>query len=89
MSWTSSLLFAIQNGLYGNNQRNVYAGCDLRDLYILVVDTREVPVGTFICDMELVENQLTIGLNSSLCNRNSLMAGGVGYKYQAFPHHTL
>jgi hypothetical protein len=54
MSWTSSLLFAIQYGLYGNRQRNGYARCALQDLYILVVDTREFPVGTFIRDMELI-----------------------------------
>ena len=56
MSWTSSLLFAIQYGLYRRGQRNGYPSCDLQDLYILVVDTKEFPAGTFIRDMELINN---------------------------------
>ena len=55
MSWTSSLLFAIQYGLYRNQQTNGYSRTDLRDLFILVVDTSKLPPGTFIRDLDAMK----------------------------------
>jgi hypothetical protein len=54
MSWTSSLLFAIQYGLFRNQQTNGYTRSHLRDLFILIVDTSEFP-GAFIRDIEAIE----------------------------------
>ena len=53
MSWTSSLLFALQYGLHRH-----YADYDKPDLSLislLVLDTREFPKGTFIKDLEVME----------------------------------
>lgn len=52
MSWTSSLLFAIQYIFYrhaDNRDRS-----DFRDINILVVDTNGLPEGAFIRDIELI-----------------------------------
>ena len=55
MSWTSSLLFAIQYGLYRNQQTNGYSRTELQGLFILVVDTGDFPPGTFIRDLEAIK----------------------------------
>ena len=55
MSWTSSLLFAIQYGLYRNKHMNSFSRCSLQDLHILVIDTKGFSAGVFIRDMELID----------------------------------
>ncbi|KAL5341433.1 hypothetical protein BJX70DRAFT_386725 [Aspergillus crustosus] len=50
MSWTSSLMFALQYALY----RHQKDGDDLRNIYLIVLDTSLFPEGTFIQNMELM-----------------------------------
>lgn len=50
VSWTSSLLFALQYCLY----RNVTDKSPLEDLKICVVDTMGLPEGVFVRDLELL-----------------------------------
>lgn len=54
VSWTSSLLFAIQYIYY----RHLHTGLDgssLADIKLYVVDTTKFPKGTFMCDMDLMK----------------------------------
>ena len=53
MSWTSSLLFALQYGLYRHHTD--YDKPDLSSISLLVLDTPDFPKGTFIKDLEIVE----------------------------------
>lgn len=53
-SWTSSLLFAIQYGLY-KHRGNHFVKPDLSKISLLLLDTRDVPEGTFIKDLEIME----------------------------------
>jgi hypothetical protein len=55
MSWTSSLLFAIQYRLYRNKHKKSFSHCDLRDLHILVIDTKGFSASAFIRDVELID----------------------------------
>ncbi|KAL4900132.1 hypothetical protein BDW74DRAFT_104352 [Aspergillus multicolor] len=50
MSWTSSLLFALQYALY----RYRKDGDDLRHIQLIILDTTLFPAGTFIQDMEIM-----------------------------------
>ncbi|KAL4944116.1 hypothetical protein BDV06DRAFT_116824 [Aspergillus oleicola] len=50
MSWTSSLLFALQYALY----RHRRDGDDLRHIQLIILDTTLFPAGTFIQDMEIM-----------------------------------
>ncbi|KAL4974655.1 hypothetical protein BDW66DRAFT_139318 [Aspergillus desertorum] len=50
MSWTSSLLFALQYALY----RHRKDGDDLRNIHLIILDTTLFPAGTFIQDMEIM-----------------------------------
>jgi hypothetical protein len=50
MSWTSSLLFALQYALY----RHRKDGDDLRHIHLIILDTTLFPAGTFIQDMEIM-----------------------------------
>ncbi|KAL4982175.1 hypothetical protein BDW68DRAFT_64073 [Aspergillus falconensis] len=50
MSWTSSLLFALQYALY----RHRKDGDDLRHIHLIILDTTLFPTGTFIKDMEIM-----------------------------------
>ncbi|RDW72723.1 uncharacterized protein DSM5745_07895 [Aspergillus mulundensis] len=50
MSWTSSLLFALQYALY----RHRKDGDDLQDIQLIILDTTLFPAGTFIQDMEIM-----------------------------------
>ncbi|PKS11295.1 hypothetical protein jhhlp_003057 [Lomentospora prolificans] len=53
ISWTSSLLFALQYGLYknlGSRKRS-----QLTEINILVLDTSEFPTGTFMNDLDLID----------------------------------
>jgi hypothetical protein len=59
MSWTSSLLFALQYGLYKSRPRNGYPGCDFETLFLLVVDTQDFPAGAFVRDRELLNAFVT------------------------------
>lgn len=52
MSWTSSLLFAIQYGLYRHRGARVHV--PLSDIRLLVIDTSCFPKGTFIKDLEIM-----------------------------------
>ena len=53
MSWTSSLLFALQYGLYRHHKD--YDKPNLSSISLLVLDTRDFPKGTFIKDLEIME----------------------------------
>ena len=48
-------LFAIQYGLDRHSHTTRFARCELRDLRILVIDTKGFPAGTFLRDMEAIE----------------------------------
>ncbi|KAL4879872.1 hypothetical protein BJY04DRAFT_192611 [Aspergillus karnatakaensis] len=50
ISWTSSLMFALQYALY----RHQKDGADLRNIYLIVLDTSQFQPGTFIQDMEIM-----------------------------------
>ncbi|KAL3466922.1 hypothetical protein BJX64DRAFT_204127 [Aspergillus heterothallicus] len=50
MSWTSSLLFALQYALY----RHRKDGDDLKHITLIIIDTTLFPEGTFIQDMEVM-----------------------------------
>ncbi|KAL4912988.1 hypothetical protein BDW62DRAFT_8681 [Aspergillus aurantiobrunneus] len=52
MSWTSSLLFALQYALY----RHRRDGDDLRHIQLIILDTTLFPEGTFIQDMEIMRS---------------------------------
>jgi len=52
MSWTNSLLFAIQYAFYRHAHWKDMSA--FRDINILVVDTVEFPADTFICDVDLI-----------------------------------
>ncbi|KAH8803334.1 hypothetical protein F5884DRAFT_861664 [Xylogone sp. PMI_703] len=53
MSWTSSLLFAIQYGLYRHRKDFDYP--ELSRIFVLVLDTQYFPKGTFIKDLEAIK----------------------------------
>jgi len=50
VSWTSSLLFALQYAFY----RHVSNGTDLGDIFLCVVDTTAIPSNVFIRDIDLI-----------------------------------
>jgi hypothetical protein len=52
MSWSSSLLFVLQYGLY--RYRMDFDEPSLSDIHLLVLDTRQFPKGTFIKDLEAI-----------------------------------
>jgi hypothetical protein len=52
MSWTTSLLFALQYGLYHYQTDKDYP--EFGDIFLLMVDTRDFPERTFIKDLEAV-----------------------------------
>jgi hypothetical protein len=52
MSWTSSLLFAIQYAFYRHAHSKDVS--DFKDINIMVIDTTEYPEGTFTRDMDLI-----------------------------------
>lgn len=51
MSWTSSLLFAVQYAIWRKNKR----GRSTSQVQICAIDTREFPLGQFIRDITLLE----------------------------------
>ena len=53
MSWTSSLLFALQYGLY--RHQIDYDEVDLSQVLLFVLDTRDFPRGTFVKDVEIIK----------------------------------
>ena len=53
VSWTTSLIFAIQHGLH--RVATDWRRPDLSDVWICVVDTRDFPTGTFAKDLDLLE----------------------------------
>jgi hypothetical protein len=52
MSWTNSLLFAIQYAFYRHAHSS--DNSDFKDINIMVIDTAEYPEGTFTRDMDLI-----------------------------------
>ncbi|KAL8858806.1 MAG: hypothetical protein Q9178_004723 [Gyalolechia marmorata] len=53
-SWTTSLLSALQYGLY-RHRGSRYIEPDLSKISLLILDTRGLPAGTFIKDLEVME----------------------------------
>ncbi|PYI05903.1 hypothetical protein BO78DRAFT_419221 [Aspergillus sclerotiicarbonarius CBS 121057] len=53
MSWTSSLLFALQYGLF--RHRKVRSKPDLSEILLFILDTRGFPEGTFIKDLDIID----------------------------------
>jgi hypothetical protein len=53
MSWTSSLFFAIQHGL--RRHHTDFDNPDFSNIRICIVDTRKLPRGTFVKDLDLLE----------------------------------
>ena len=53
VSWTSSLLFAIQYIYY--RKSSAYDGSSLADIKLYVIDTTEFPRGTFMQDLDLID----------------------------------
>ncbi|SMR54502.1 unnamed protein product [Zymoseptoria tritici ST99CH_1E4] len=53
VSWTSSLLFAIQYMIY--RRRLESDGSDLDEIMLCILDTSDYPAGTFACDMDLIK----------------------------------
>lgn len=51
-SWTSSLLFALQYGLFRHVK--VDSSSDLDRIFLFIVDTRKFPEGTFVKDMHII-----------------------------------
>jgi hypothetical protein len=51
--WTSSLLFALQYGLHRVRHGNL-DGYNLSDITLLIIDTRSIPNGVFVKDLELI-----------------------------------
>ncbi|KAG2026639.1 hypothetical protein GB937_001424 [Aspergillus fischeri] len=52
MSWTTSLLFALQYGLYRHQKDDDRPAFE--DIFLLMIDTRDFPEWTFIKDLEAV-----------------------------------
>nr|KAK5449234.1 hypothetical protein LTR18_002323 [Exophiala xenobiotica] len=55
MSWSSSLLFVLQYGLYRHGHDRPFDHPALSKIFLLVVDTRDFLPGTFIRDQEAIE----------------------------------
>lgn len=53
VSWTSSLLFAIQYIYY--RHLNPEDGSDLQQIKLYAIDTTQFPKGTFLCDLDLID----------------------------------
>ena len=53
-SWTSSLLFALQYGFYRHRGDTMKIKSQLSQITIMVVDTRGLPPGTFVKDVEIM-----------------------------------
>lgn len=71
MSWTSSLLFALQYGLY-----RFQTDCDEVDLsqvLLFVLDTRDFPSGTFVKDVEIINVFASYSNGSKLKNLKTLL----------------
>jgi hypothetical protein len=56
VSWSSSLLFVLQYGLYRQHQDEQGGKeTNLSQIHLLVIDTRQFPKGTFIQDLKAIE----------------------------------
>lgn len=53
MSWTSSLLFALQFGLY--RYETDYDNPDFSEIFLYILDTSGFPEGTFIKDLDILD----------------------------------
>lgn len=53
MSWSSSLLFVLQYGLY--RDRTDHDKPSLSEIHLLMLDTRQFPKGTFLRDLEAID----------------------------------
>ena len=54
ISWTSSLLFALQYGLYRHLKD--YDKPDLAQVFLLIIDTSQLPKGIFVKDIEAINS---------------------------------
>jgi hypothetical protein len=75
MSWSTSLLFLLQYGLYRSTMDNKPK---LEDIHLLILDTRHFPRGTFIKDLDAMSD-LSIQsdrLAYSLADLMSFRTGG-------------
>jgi hypothetical protein len=82
MSWTSSLLFALQYCLY--RHRALDDKPDLSQVFLLIVDTHGFPKGTFIKDIEIMEvfaQYSDISHKKSLKNLLELRKGDAGFYF--------
>ncbi|WXC58571.1 hypothetical protein SNK03_004472 [Fusarium graminearum] len=57
MSWSSSLLFLLQYGLYRHTKDNEPPS--LSDIYLIMIDTREFPKQTFLRDIDAIDHYYT------------------------------
>ncbi|MBE3047146.1 hypothetical protein IMZ48_32410 [Candidatus Bathyarchaeota archaeon] len=53
-SWTSSLLFALQYGFYRHRGDTMKIRSQLSKISLMVIDTRGLPAGTFVKDVEIM-----------------------------------
>ncbi|KAL4928874.1 uncharacterized protein BDV17DRAFT_291201 [Aspergillus undulatus] len=81
VSWTSSLLFALQYIYY--RHRSWKDRSRLEDIRLYVIDTTRFPRGTFLCDLDLLEVfcEFDVHVNSrqDLNNLRTLRTGGGFY----------
>ena len=71
MSWTSSLLFALQYGLY--RHQTDCDEVDLSQVLLFVLDTRDFPRGTFVKDVEIINVFASHPNGSELKNLKTLL----------------
>lgn len=76
MSWTSSLFFAIQHGLYRRHKDGDRPA--LSEVRICVVDTRKFPRGAFVKDLDLMKAYVD---NKDIGLYLKLRLGKAGYYY--------
>lgn len=71
LSWTSSLLFALQHAIY--KRQNHRDGSDWQEIQLCVIDTTKFPSGVFIRDIDL--RRSFAGINEKLDNQRQLREG--------------
>lgn len=81
--WTSSLLFALQYGLHRARQDNP-DGYDPSDITLLLIDTRSMPDGVFVKDLDLIDAFAKYSdpmLKENLSYLQQLRQGSRGYYF--------
>lgn len=71
VSWTSSLLFALQHAIY--KRQNPRDGSEWHEIQLCVIDTTKFPSGAFIRDIDLMRS--FAGINEKLDNQRQLREG--------------